>query len=152
MKPKYPLPERLREMAQKYLDIYNNPKLKAVLAFEKVNCIKTSCGTAACHGGWAGYALEIDVDTGSENYFVCGSDNLSKFLFNNNFVNAHNLENWAKDNPRLWGNSKGFYMFSSWGYEAFGFCARNKHECTLESIAIHYKIVADNIDEMISKN
>lgn len=152
MSTKHPLPERLREMAQKYLDIYNDPEFKTMLDFDKVDCIKTSCGTAACHGGWAGHALEIDNSPGSGDYFQFGADKLSRFLFNDDSVDGNDLEVWARDNPRLWGNSKGFYMFSSWGYEAFGFDKHNKNECTLESIAIHYKIVADNIDEMISKN
>lgn len=152
MKNKHPIPERLREMAQKYRDIYNNPEFKAILDFDKSNCIKTSCGTVACHGGWAGQALEIDVDPGAAGYFIRGADKLSKFLFNDDSAHEESLENWARNNPKLWGNSKGLFMFSACGYEAFGFCVSSGHECTLESIADHYYMVANNIDEMLSKN
>lgn len=152
MKHEHPIPERLREMAQKYLDIYNNLEFKAIIDFDKSDCIETSCGTVACHGGWAGQALEIGHSPQSTRYFIYGADRLSKFLFDDDSVNSGALEIWAQNNPKLWGNSRGISMFASIGYEAFGFTGSTRHECTLEHIAMHYKIVADNIDEVLSKN
>ena len=152
METKYPLPERFREMAQKYRDIYNNPELKAVLDFEKGSCLKTQCGTVACHGGWAGQALEINVNPSYGYYFIKGAVELSQFLFNDDSIDEEYLEHWAEDNPELWGNSRGFVMFFRCGYESFGFDTYNKDDCTLESIADHYDMVANNIDEMNGKN
>jgi hypothetical protein len=42
---------------------------------------------------------------------VCSiwADTLAEFL---GFVGMEDLMDWAKDNPKIWGNEHGFYMFS----------------------------------------
>ena len=71
-----------------------------------------SCGTTACHAGWAGVMYGVELPEGDEpdNYYLIAACVLANKL---GFQNDNSLECWALRHPHLWGNDKGQYMFSS---------------------------------------
>jgi len=61
------------------------------------------CRTPGCHGGWAAIALGI-----KEDHYIYGAQALAQFL---GFLDEEALRQWASDNPGIWGNEHGYYMF-----------------------------------------
>jgi hypothetical protein len=70
-----------------------------------VNTDGYKCGTIHCHGGW--YAIAA-CDTLKPIIFVHGANKLAYHL---GFIDNMQLRLWAKENPQIWGNSNGAYMF-----------------------------------------
>jgi hypothetical protein len=73
------------------------------------------CGTVHCVGGWYAFAnLRRQVIKSRIKHGYVSFKNGAKLLANDlGFANQFILEDWANDNPRIWGNINGYYMFSS---------------------------------------
>lgn len=72
---------------------------------EDVNLDGYKCGTVHCHGGWYAVAT-LDL-----NQSLDFSDGATKMAEHLGFDNYLSLEDWAEENPGLWGNSRGETMF-----------------------------------------
>jgi len=73
----------------------------------RVNTFGHACGTVHCVAGWYAVATlhhSIPLDF---------SDGAHAMAVDLGFENKWRLEDWARDNPKIWGNSYGSYMFYS---------------------------------------
>lgn len=91
------------------------------------------CGSPMCHAGWyvAGvYKNNRTPEPINERVsYIRGASLLSKHL---GFMSEEYLLNWAKQNPKLWGNENGELMFNS----KYAFNFRDK--LTLAKIVNHW--------------
>ena len=119
------------------------------------------CGTSGSHPGliyivaeelpglkyiykryyFLGYVYEDDFP------WYSWASTLAYFL---GFKDRVGLMDWARDNPKLWGNKYGDYMFSCEGWQAFTNSRYKKliHRDIIE----HWKQVLKNIEEEEVKN
>jgi len=95
------------------------------------------CGTTACHAGW--FAVANNKSCRESYGFGYAADEMAQFL---GFVRHCVLQDWAEENPNIWGNLYGRYIFSS--CKAFGVI----REPTLEEIGTHWLQVADRAEEI----
>ena len=99
------------------------------------------CGTVHCVGGWyvvANMNRQVIKDKVKKGYvsFVDGADLMAQDLGVG--CNYH-LQNWAYRNPEIWGNEKGYYMFSeTYAYDDTGF----------DGVIGQWCIVRDNLIEL----
>lgn len=100
---------------------------------------KHLCGTPACHAGWFGAFYPKRLPAGYGNYkgFGAYADQMGKML---GLGDSNALEEWASENPLIWGNQWGDEMFGS--SEAFG---EFNGEVTLQEIADHWYGVATRL-------
>lgn len=71
---------------------------------------KEVCGTPMCHGGW--YAAASGLFRNSNNVNKATYNDGANVLANDlGFVGQCELEDWAEENPKLWGNESGTLMF-----------------------------------------
>jgi hypothetical protein len=119
---------------------------------------KPMCDTPGCHAGLISivakdlpelqeiykplYFLGCAPASGSENQYIfhVWSRALAVFL---GFVDIRDLRDWAKDNPKLWGNRSGYNMFCSF----FAFTYDLNKEITHRVIINHWKQVLKNIED-----
>lgn len=99
--------------------------------------LQHTCGTPACFGGWvAVYALTDD-----EIYdYSSGAQWVAEFL---GYQYEWQLESWAQDNVKIWGNEFGTGMFAD--SNAYG---EEHREPTLDEIADHWLGVAKRLCEL----
>lgn len=96
---------------------------------EKINL----CSTPCCHAGW--YLVARFPSRPLDLAWTYGASFLSKDL---GFEYLNELQDWAKDNPELWGNEDGRYMFKL----SKAFTPGDKKEAeTLNDIIDHWKEV-----------
>lgn len=95
------------------------------------------CETPACHGGWIAILYGEEAAPGDDNFYVRGAHILAEKL---GFDDYRLLEQWARDYPEYWGNSRGDCMFCSG--RAFG---QNSFYFPLSVIYNHYFKVAENL-------
>lgn len=101
------------------------------------------CKTAHCHGGW---------------YTVAKINPLRRIITKMNYIEGANimakdlglksrveLQNWANDNPNIWGNNYGLLMFQSNGRVAFKSSNRPSGAYSLKEIIDHWKEVYERI-------
>jgi hypothetical protein len=115
---------------------------------------KPSCGTPGCHAGLISivakdlpklqdiyeclYFLQWNI-RGSRYEYSIWADALAEFL---GFSEEKDLECWAKDNPKIWGNKYGYDMFSA----RLAFTDDKSKEITHRYIIEHWKQVLVNIE------
>lgn len=97
------------------------------------------CGTTHCHAGWYYLAKRWDrksrfIADQSYIHYGHGSIIMAQDL---GFKDISELREWAKNNPKIWGNSKGAYMFSAVG--AFNY----EGKLTVEKIYNHWMAVGE---------
>jgi hypothetical protein len=117
---------KFAEVSQKFLSIASSPK--NILDFYRGDMSKTACGTVACHGGWAAVILNS-----TDSCYLVGAADLSHYL---GFWGKYAYSLWAAENPTIWGNTSGEWMFTSYGHRAFDFIESD--QCTLLDIAQWY--------------
>jgi hypothetical protein len=99
---------------------------------------KYECGTVHCVGGWYAFAnlrRKFITDKFKKGFvdFRDGAELLANDL---GFDNAYALKCWARDNPRIWGNSVGYCMFSeTYAYDDTGF----------DGVIMQWQTVRDNL-------
>jgi hypothetical protein len=124
---------------------------------------KPACGTPGCHAGLIYivaenlpelqdiynplYLLESKYRGKRDNQhmFYIWSTTLAIFL---GFKSAQDLEIWAQDNPKFWGNKYGDYMFCA----RLAFTDDKSKHLTHMDIIEHWKQVLKNIEEEEVKN
>lgn len=131
----FELAEKFLEMAEKFLPYAARENCK--LDMMEPYLYKHRCGTTACH---AGYAALILLKAQHKTHFKKGANALAEFL---GFSSYFSLEDWADDNPAIWGNVNGTGMFAC--YEAFNMGASDQ---SLAGIVKHYMLVAKNLMEI----
>ncbi len=115
---------------------------------------KPDCGTPGCHAGLISivakelpelqdiyeclYFLQCNI-RGSRYEYGIWADALAEFL---GFVDMNDLRDWAGKNPKLWGNKRGYDMFSSWQ----AFTNDEYKKLTHRDIINHWKKVLKNIE------
>ncbi len=123
---------------------------------EMGNTNKPSCGTPGCHAGLISivakelpklqeiyerlYFLQWNI-RGSRYEYSIWADALAEFL---GFKNMRDLRDWAKDNPKLWGNRSGYNLFCS----RLAFIDDAYKQLTHIDIINHWKQVLVNLDTM----
>ncbi|CAC9626241.1 hypothetical protein [uncultured Gammaproteobacteria bacterium] len=116
---------------------------------------KPACGTPGCHSGLISivakdlpelqdiYQNHIYFTKGGgnkSNYHSCiWADVLSVFL---GFIDRRDLEEWAQDNPKFWGNKFGRDMF----YFPSAFTDDTNKKLTHRDLINHWKQVLKNIE------
>lgn len=99
------------------------------------------CGSPMCHGGWYATLLPM-TKIGSMSFMVSYSDGAKAIAQDLGFLDEEKLKNWAYENPELWGNKDGKYMFSSdsafTGYEYISVVSLNQ-------IVTHWEQVRDRV-------
>jgi hypothetical protein len=107
------------------------------------------CGTPGCHAGLLSivakdlpelqdiYNYNNDYRIYEDEYYRW-ADTLAEFL---GFVEMRYLTDWARDNPKLWGNKFGQDMFSFWR----AFTNSQFKKLTHRDIINHWKQVLKNI-------
>lgn len=132
-------------MAERFLNLfkmYENPQVN--FSEVRVRAQDNLCGTAACHAGWALVALKPDAGVRADEGlygFSCGRAELGEYL---GFSGEDAFEQWAYENPDLWGSYNGYNMFGMTGYRAFGRTNQNP-DMTLADIAAWYLGVAERL-------
>lgn len=134
-----PTPEACRAVAnqiRKAIEEYPNMKLD--MHEGRVKSLDHACGTTHCHAG----------------IFLLGEDNFQMHEINGfwdytqgiqlmterlGFAHKDDLRDWAKNNPELWGNENGYWMFSE--VDAFNYAK------SVSEIADWWSDVADRIEE-----
>ncbi len=124
---------------------------------------KPACGTPGCHAGLICivaqelpelqdiymplYLLESGRRGERDNQYIfhVWSTALTIFL---GFKGKEDLEVWAQDNPELWGNIYGRYMFSGWR----AFTDDEDKQLTHRDIIEHWKQVLANIEKRSMRN
>ena len=115
------------------------------------------CGTPGCHAGLISIVAK-DLPEMKDTYkrllilklgikcnnfalysFQIWADTLTDFL---GFKDKYGLMDWAVDNPKLWGNKRGEYMFSFWQ----AFTGDEYKKITHRDIINHWKQVLVNIE------
>ncbi len=120
---------------------------------EMGNTNKPSCGTPGCHAGLISivakdlpelqdiyeclYFLQWNI-RGSRYEYSIWADALAVFL---GFKNMRDLRDWAKDNPKLWGNRSGYNLFCS----RLAFIDDAYEQLTHRDIINHWKQVLVNL-------
>jgi hypothetical protein len=115
---------------------------------------KPACGTPGCHAGLISivakelpklqeiyerlYFLQWNI-RGSRYEYGIWADALAVFL---GFKNMRDLRDWAKDNPKLWGNRSGYNLFCS----RLAFIDDAYKQLTHRDIINHWKQVLKNIE------
>lgn len=98
------------------------------------------CGTIACHAGWFGIAADIkDTPTFARNGFGMFHEAIPTLARHLGFETRADIEDWASENHKLWGNLRGAAMFND--EEAFG----KTHSVTLKDIGLHWLKVAARV-------
>lgn len=123
--------------------------LKVVLRLEAIDdrfftlemtseCVRSSgCGTIACHAGAYLLACKGKEAIGTLRYYD-GAKLMAKHL---GFQNPEQLEEWADENPYIWGNTCGGVMFGGNG-KAF-----DRTYPTLRNVCDHWRGVAERLKE-----
>ena len=122
-----------------------------------------SCRTVACHGGW--YALakaeqavwmpsKIDgmdgtvaKEVGYEHHLDYG-DGAEQLAEDLGFDNAACLRRWSRDNPELWGNEYGTYMFATRAQGTLAFDMDPFEPFPVKVVIDHWRKVADRIEAL----
>ena len=149
---KHPEPEKIRKVAD--LLMHTISKHQGYVNMDSIHVTKMEvCGTTACHAGWYLLAKEgenviIDIDNPPKEFhdkktYEIGAELLAQDL---GFDDKLDLEDWAGNNPKLWGNTEGQVMFYS--EEAFGKIKSYAHDLSVEEIAEHWRAVADRIEAL----
>jgi hypothetical protein len=76
---------------------------------------KYECGTVHCVGGWYAVAnlnRKFIKDKFNEG-FVDFNDGTKLMAQDLGFAYRCDLKNWAEQNPKIWGNKKGYFMFGN---------------------------------------
>jgi hypothetical protein len=94
--------------------------------------INPNCNTPGCHAGWAAIALGA-----KGNSFQVGMKALATHL---GFLNLIELRAWAKNNPDIWGNPYGKFMFQD-GY-AFG---QKSNVFSVDVLINHWQAVGERL-------
>lgn len=95
------------------------------------------CGTPMCHGAW--YAL-VRCKNEAFSYYLQGADMMAEDLG----FQPGLLEEWAEDNPEIWGNEYGRSMFSA----EYSFTDDTGPELTsLSQIIDHWRGVQSRLPE-----
>jgi hypothetical protein len=96
------------------------------------------CGTVHCMAGWYAVANSdrgfiADKIKKGRVVFEHGANLMAKDL---GFEDEYALRDWTKDNPRIWGNEKGFFVFrSELAYDNPGF----------DGVISQWQLVRDNL-------
>ncbi len=96
------------------------------------------CGTVHCHAGWWAIGRMNLKESLS---YSDGSSDMAKYLGFGNYVDE--LENWAQDNPKIWGNTEGVHMFSNANSFDAEWCNIN-----LKKIGMHWHKVANRLEAL----
>lgn len=104
------------------------------------------CGSPACHAGWFAVARNQEQDkitkNGVKHYnFHHSAKEMAVFL---GFDSEQDLENWAFENPTLWGNTYGGGMFS----DRSAFLPGEGRQPTLKEIGKHWLKVASRCESV----
>ena len=124
---------------------------------------QTECGTCACHAGWYALATTEHEWDGSYAHFKdekggwapaitygYGADRMAEAA---GYESRYKLEEWAHENPEMWGNGYGGGMFSD--SRAFGYFeydeggdeeggGRPEGDGTPQSASFHIGAIADH--------
>jgi hypothetical protein len=75
---------------------------------------KYECGTVHCVGGWYAVASlrRKMIKDKIKNGYVSFEDGAELLANDLGFADQYLLEDWAHDNPKIWGNVDGYYMFT----------------------------------------
>jgi hypothetical protein len=102
---------------------------------------KYECGTVHCVGGWyavANLRRRAIKDKFNEG-FIGFSDGAKLMAKDLGFAYRCDLENWAYENPEIWGNKKGYFMFDNlFSYDDEGF----------DGVIAQWQLVRDNLIEL----
>lgn len=101
-----------------------------------------TCRTVACHGGVAFLVLSKEDDAHAS--YLDGANLLAEFL---GFDSSLELQDWAAENPDIWGCDSGACMFNVDGWRAFDCDPRLGCKVTLNKIADWYDAVGDRVDD-----
>lgn len=100
---------------------------------------KHICGTPMCHGGW--YAVGRMPKTKIIEKHVSYTHGASLMSKDLGFNNDSQLEEWAEQNPELWGNKCGWGIFSA----AKAFTNAEFELTSLTQIIDHWKGVQERL-------
>jgi hypothetical protein len=114
------------------IDLATNGEGKVAMATAGCNLEDNLCGTPACHAGWYGVFQD-----GESNHYSHYKETMATEL---GFAYSDELEDWAMENPELWGNKDGRYLFCC--RSAFGVYGE---PITLSIIANHWWKVAKRL-------
>lgn len=105
------------------------------------------CGTVHCHGGW--YAIATCEIKESKQFvsYTAGAHQMAKDLEVGIYTN--DVEDWAKNNPEIWGNNNGKFILSC--KTAFISPERPKGANNLKDIVDHWKDVYNRLVELENK-
>jgi hypothetical protein len=72
------------------------------------------CGTVHCVAGWYAFAnlRRKEIKDRFKKGFVTFKDGVELMTEDLGFNIGCSLKDWAKDNPKIWGNEEGFEMFA----------------------------------------
>ena len=162
---KHPTKEAVLRVASIFKELSKNKENIVRCSEESIR--KSNCDTVACHAGWymyntyrhTGYWSYFDDREGVYKpakigvmvitkpkivralYFQEGADFMAKDL---GFSSRFDLQQWARENPYIWGNRYGGWMFSFDGECAF-LNQDEPTELTLSVIADHWESVAGRL-------
>ena len=125
----YAVADALDKAIKKY------PNMELNMGCPTVQSHQHHCGTTHCHAG-AYFIGAIEIQEGKDYFYSRGSNLMA---YNLGFRNEDYLEDWAHENPKIWGSEEGWRMFAC--DSAFNY-AENVSE-----IAAWWRGVGDRIKE-----
>lgn len=109
----------------------------------KINGDRHKCGTVHCHGGWFGVALKLHLH--GEVSFTDGADEMGEML---GFAGMWPLNDWVKNNPKIWGVFIGDdHIFSASAAKFFHHPTKRPNGAkNLQHIIDHWTEVAERLE------
>jgi hypothetical protein len=135
MKRKHPKSENILKVIKTFEKVLPSAKKRGHLDMTEPKV--RECGTVHCHGGWFAVAV-CDLKKGVD--YIDGANEMARML---GFAFYLDLESWARDEEKIWGNDAGALMFSD--SSAFQSEKRPEGAKSLQDIVDHWKEVYERV-------
>ena len=132
----HPTPEAVREVADRLEQAAN---LYEPVIDMSIPTVAAVCGTPCCHAGLYALALRKHWPDGALS--ACYERGTRWMAQDLGFQSSSGLRMWARNNPKIWGNTMGSSMFVS----KLAFVPVSD-PITVNTIVAHWRAVADRLE------
>jgi len=148
----HPTSTAVRKMIDKFKSVLPLAQRENHLSMSctSVKSINHPCGSIHCHGGWYAIASNLHLSDALYIPYTKGVEQMDRDLgFKATdvvFSSDSGTVQWARNNPSIWGNYNGIYMFSR--KDAFVSPTRPEGANTLADIIHHWEEVAERLESL----
>lgn len=136
----HPKSENILKVIEVFKKVLPMAKRKRHLNMDEISVQNEdhACGTVHCHGGW--FAVGFCDLSNPYITFLNGGEEMAHVL---GFKRMDDLQVWASENPKLWGNRRGDGMFAE--RAAFRSSDRPRGASNLQHIIDHWTEVYERV-------